>query len=69
MEVNLMSSKELIAQEIKKLPEVYLGEILDFIRFLENKTLGEKRQIAIASQSSLKKDWLSPEEDEAWKNL
>jgi len=25
--------------------------------------------ITIASESSLKKDWLKPEEDEAWKNL
>jgi len=25
--------------------------------------------IDIASESSLKKDWLKPEEDEAWQNL
>jgi hypothetical protein len=25
--------------------------------------------IAIASESSLKKDWLKPEEDEVWQNL
>lgn len=29
----------------------------------------EKLDTAIASESSLKKDWLMPEEDEAWQNL
>ena len=29
----------------------------------------EKLETAIASESSLKKDWLSKEEDEAWKDL
>jgi hypothetical protein len=27
------------------------------------------KETAIASESSLKKDWLRPEEDEAWLNL
>jgi hypothetical protein len=29
----------------------------------------EKSSEAIASESSLKKDWLKPEEDAAWQNL
>jgi hypothetical protein len=28
-----------------------------------------ENQTAIASESSLKKDWLLPEEDDAWKDL
>jgi hypothetical protein len=29
----------------------------------------ERMEMAILSESVLVKDWLSPEEDEAWKNL
>ena len=64
-----MGVKELISKEIEHLPEPYLTEILDFIRFLEAKVLGQKMELAIASEKSLEKDWLKPEEDEAWKDL
>jgi len=64
-----MEVKELILKEIEKIPEQYLTEILDFIRFLETKALEERIETAIASETSLKKDWLKPEEDEAWQDL
>ncbi len=64
-----MEVKELILKEIEKVPEEYLIEVLDFVRFLESKALREKMAAAIASETSLKKDWLRPEEDEAWRNL
>jgi len=64
-----MEVKELIVKKIEKLPEQYLTEILDFIRFLETKALEERMGTAIASETSLKKDWLRPEEDEAWQDL
>jgi hypothetical protein len=64
-----MEVKELIAREIENVPEPYLMEILNFIRFLENRALEQKMELALASESSLKKDWLKPEEDEAWKDL
>jgi len=54
------------AFQIFVLPTQYLTEILDFIRFLETKSLEERMGTAIASETSLKKDWLRPEEDEAW---
>jgi len=61
--------KELIINEIERIPEEYLSEILDFIRFLEVKVLTEGIETAIASETSLKKDWLRVEEDEAWQDL
>ncbi len=64
-----MQMKELILKEIEKVPEDYLAEVLDFIRFLESKALEERVATAIASEASLKKDWLLPEEEEAWQNL
>jgi hypothetical protein len=42
---------------------------LSFIHFLKGKASKEKMGTAILSESVLAKDWISPEEDEAWKNL
>jgi mRNA-degrading endonuclease RelE of RelBE toxin-antitoxin system len=61
--------KEQIKKEIEKIPEHYLQEILDFIRFLERKAMDGGIGTSIASESSLSKSWLRPEEDEAWKDL
>lgn len=39
---------------------------------LDEDALGKiaiKNELLTASESTLKKDWLKPEEDEAWKNL
>lgn len=63
-----MVTKESILNEIEKIPEPLLKEVLDFIRFLKTKSV-EGVETAIASESSLRKDWLRPEEDEAWAGL
>lgn len=64
-----MSKKELLIDEIAQVPESFLDEVLDFVRFLKTKIIKERLDTAIASESSLKKDWMKPEEDEAWQNL
>lgn len=64
-----MSKKDILLKEIEQVPEPYLDEVLDFIRFLKTKNVKEKMQLTIASETSLAKDWLKPEEDEAWQNL
>jgi hypothetical protein len=64
-----MTKKEAIIKEIEQIPEPFLDEVLDFVQFLKVKTLKEGLSTAIASESSLKKDWLKPEEDEAWHSL
>jgi hypothetical protein len=64
-----MTKKELLIKEIEGVPEPLLDEVLDFVYFLKSKKINEKIEIVIASESSLKKDWLRPEEDEAWQNL
>ncbi|WP_375476206.1 DUF2281 domain-containing protein [uncultured Nostoc sp.] len=62
--------KEQITQELEKLPEPLLQEILDFVQFLQAKYQKEKTlEITIMSESSLQKDWLRPEEDTAWQDL
>lgn len=64
-----MSKKELIVREIEQIPESLLEEVLDFVRFLRAKGVREKLEVSLLSESSLQKDWLRPEEDEAWRDL
>jgi hypothetical protein len=59
-----MSVKEIIKNEIDKLPENLLSEVLDFIRFLESKK--ERTMLAMASQelstASFQKIWDNDED-------
>jgi len=64
-----MSTKELLINEIDEVPEPLLIEVLDFVHFLKAKVLRAKLDISIISESSLSKDWLKPEEEEAWQDL
>ena len=64
-----MSTKEKLMNEIERAPEPILSEVLDFVHFLKAKMLREKDEIAMISESSLAKDWLTEEEDEAWQGL
>jgi hypothetical protein len=62
-----MLDKELIKREIDKLPEDVLGEVLDFIQFLETKK--ERNLLARSSQElstgSFQRIW-DNEEDAAY---
>ncbi len=64
-----MNTKDLLLREIEQVPEFLLTEVLDFLQFLKIKHLEQNTQISILSESSLAKDWLKPEEDEAWQDL
>ena len=64
-----MSKKDAVIKEIEQIPEPFLEEVLDFVHFLRTKMTKERLDAAVASESSLKKDWLKPEEDEAWQNF
>ena len=64
-----MNLKDVIVQEIEQVPEFILEEVLDFVRFLKVKHTKDKLEISLLSESSLGRDWLRPEEDEAWQDL
>ncbi len=64
-----MGKKKMIVDEIFQIPEPMLDEVLDFVQFLKNKLSKERIETAITSESSLRKDWLRPEEDKAWQDL
>jgi len=65
-----MEVEEQIIRELHLVPRQHYREILDFIREKKKKKAGKiLSETALASESSLKKDWLRPEEDEAWADL
>ncbi len=64
-----MTNKKIILQEIEQLPEALVEEVVDFIQFLKTKVAQNRFEITLASELSLEKDWLRPEEDKAWQNL
>lgn len=68
-----MISKEILVKKIEILPPYLLQEVADYIDFVEYKKYRKNNMkisdITLASENSLSKDWLKPEEDEAWENL
>jgi len=63
-----MSTREVIARELERLPEQDLDKLLGFLRSLKD-AHAENAVPMLAAESSLAKDWLIPEEDAAWANL
>lgn len=64
-----MTDKERLVTEIESLPEQALREILDFVEFLKRRSTDDSKEVLTTSESSLRKDWLRPEEEAAWRNL
>jgi len=59
--------EKIVLKKLKELPFPYWKEVIDFIDFLKSRV--EKNETLFLSEKSLAKDWLLPEEDEAWKDL
>jgi len=64
-----MTKKELLINEIEKIPESLLDDVFDFINYLKTKIVKEEIDTAVMSEPLLSKDWLRPEEEKAWQNL
>ena len=69
MEAITCKPKEALIQEIDSLPADLLQEVLVFVRCLKSADAKERLETAILSEPALSKDWLSPEEEEAWRDL
>ena len=63
-----MSKREMIAHELDHMPEQDLDKLLAYLRTLKE-THAETAIPTLAAQSSLAKEWLTPEEDAAWASL
>jgi hypothetical protein len=64
-----MNTKEELIKELEKTSEPFLSEVLDFVHFLKAKAKRDKLDVTMMSESSLAKDWLRQEEEEAWQGL
>ncbi len=64
-----MTAKESLLQVVDELPSEYLRDLEDFAKRLRLKAAHQEVPTALASEAALARDWLRPEEDEAWKDL
>jgi hypothetical protein len=64
-----MTRRELVLREVEQVPETLLDEVLGFVRLLQESPRREALETAFASERVLGRDWLTPEEDEAWRHL
>jgi len=64
-----MTTREIILKAVEDLPEECLDELASYAERLRRKTAAESSLTALASERTLAKDWLQPEEDEAWRDL
>ena len=64
-----MTNRSVLMQEIETLPAAYVGEVIDFVAWIKQRKLVKIPETMLLSESSLSKDWDTPEEDEAWANL
>ncbi|MBU4271643.1 MAG: DUF2281 domain-containing protein [Planctomycetes bacterium] len=64
-----MTTKEAILKAVEDLPEKCLDELASYAELLRRKTAVQSSPTALASERTLAKDWLRPEEDEAWRDL
>ncbi len=63
-----MSKRELIVEQLERLPEQDLDRLLSFMEAL-TKTSSNDEVSTLAAESALAKDWLSPDEEAAWADL
>ena len=68
-----MSARELLIRETEEIPETLAEEVLDFLRFVKTRRYptaedADTKHIDL-SKTAFAPDWVSPEEDEAWKDL
>jgi hypothetical protein len=62
-----MSKRELAARELDAISEEDLDALLSFLRSL--KARHGRDASALLAESSLAKDWLTPQEEAAWEDL
>lgn len=64
-----MSTRELIDRQVAQMPEALQREVYDFASFLLRREKEDSFNGLLLSESALRRDWDTPEEDAAWANL
>ena len=63
-----MSKREMVVRELDQIAEQDLDKLMEFLQALKE-THPRAAIRTPSAESSLTKDWLTPEEDAAWANL
>jgi hypothetical protein len=58
-----------IEEQLRQLPPDKLPLVAQFLAALTADTPDAPRDLLLAAETSLRKDWDTPEEDEAWRDL
>lgn len=64
-----MTAKEAFVRAVEDLQEECLGDLAHYVEALRQGAALRVVPTALASEAVLAKDWLRPEEDEAWSDL
>ena len=64
-----MVNHTILLKEIETLPTSCLSEVIDFITWIKQRKLSQIPETMLLSETSLSKDWDTPEEDDAWSSL
>jgi hypothetical protein len=64
-----MTQQAELIKEIETLPANCVGEVIDFVAWIKQRKLLQIPETMLLSETSLSKDWDTPEEDEAWKAM
>ena len=64
-----MYNKQALVNEIELLPQNLVDEIFHYVMFLKQIKSNKASDLTLASEHAFAKEWLLPEEDEAWKDL
>ena len=61
------TTRDVLWSALRDLPDDLVEEVADFVQFLRLRH--QVPDTAVLSEASLAVAWLTPEEDDAWKNL
>lgn len=61
------TTRDVLWSALRDLPDDLVDQVADFVQFLRIRH--QVPDTALLSQASLALAWLTPEEDEAWKNV
>jgi hypothetical protein len=64
-----MTTKDAIIHAVEQLPQEYLDEVAVYLQKMKLRAAHQNVPTALASENTLARDWLRPEEDEAWQDL
>jgi hypothetical protein len=64
-----MTNRTVLLREIETLSAASLDEVVNFVAWIKYRKLSQVSETTLLSETSLSKDWDTPEEDEAWAGL